>query len=218
MQPSSSELWKTTDDYHRPRVKDSRNKLTESMQGFLQEASTDDRIAHEASRIKFLNILRDVKAQHDARYPPDTPDGEVRLVDSIKSACRRASETAYEYTKIMDIMVGQAPEYVALAYGAVKILLVTHNNYLEMKDNVSTWMGKIKANFDLVDHLTAYNPSKVCLGHEILVAIAANLRTSASSTQSFRCTTISRISWQKPSNSTPEVDCVCFQAWKATSD
>lgn len=134
----------------------------------------DDRIAHEASRNKVLNILRDVKAQHDARYPPDTPDGEVRLVYSIKSACRRASETAYEYTKIMDIMVGQAPEYVALAYGAVKILLVTHNNYLEMKDNVSTWMGKIKSNFDLVDHLTAYYPSKVRLGQEMQIAMEAN--------------------------------------------
>ncbi|KAH7353684.1 hypothetical protein B0T11DRAFT_119908 [Plectosphaerella cucumerina] len=143
-----------------PSVQASRHKLTESMRGFLQEASKDDQIAHEASRNKVLNILRDVKAQHDARYPPDTLDGEVRLVDSIKSACRRASETAHEYTKIMDIMVGQAPEYVALAYGAVKILLVTHNNYLEMKDNVSTWMGKIRANFDLVDHLTAYYPSK----------------------------------------------------------
>jgi hypothetical protein len=141
------------------------------MQCFLQEASKNDQIAHEASRNKVLNILRDVKAQHDARNPPDTPDGEVRLVDSIKSACRRAPETAYEYTKIMDIMVGQAPEYVALAYGAVKILLVTHNNYLEMKDNVSTWMGKIRANFDLVDHLTAYYPSKVRLGHEMQMAM-----------------------------------------------
>jgi hypothetical protein len=53
-------------------------------------------------------------------------------------------------------MVGQAPEYVALVYGAVKLLLVAQTNYEEMKQNVESWMDRIRSKFDLIDHLTAY--------------------------------------------------------------
>lgn len=139
----------------------SKCKLNESLKAFLQEASLAEQQAHEQSRNKVLKILKEVKASHDAKYPPSPPDSEQKLVDSVKSACRTVSETAYDYTQIMDVMVGQAPEYIALAYGAVRIILVTHTNYMEMKDNIETLMGRIKANFDLVDHLTSYHPSKV---------------------------------------------------------
>jgi hypothetical protein len=70
------------------------------------------------------------------------------------------SETAYEYAQILDVMVGQAPEYVALAYGAVKILLVAQVNYEEMKQNVEGYMDKIRIKFQMIDHLTAYLPTE----------------------------------------------------------
>jgi uncharacterized MAPEG superfamily protein len=57
-------------------------------------------------------------------------------------------------------MVGQAPEYVSLAYGAVKILLVVQVNYEEMKQNVEGYMDKIKTKFQMIDHLTTYLPTE----------------------------------------------------------
>jgi hypothetical protein len=127
---------------------------------FLAEASADEQKAYAESREKVLRILKEVKEKHDARYPPRTPGSEKRLVESIKSACRTASETAYQYAPILDVMVGQAPGYVALAYGAVKLVLVVQINYGEMKKNVQEWMHRIKAKFELVDHLTEYFPSQ----------------------------------------------------------
>ena len=57
-------------------------------------------------------------------------------------------------------MVGQAPEYVALAYGAVKILLVAHHNYQEMKEKTKIYLDNIKAKFEIVEHLTSYIATK----------------------------------------------------------
>ena len=69
-------------------------------------------------------------------------------------------ETAYEYALILDIMVRHAPEYVALAYAAVKILLVAHHNYYEMKEGVKGYLNNIKAKFEIVEHLTSYIATK----------------------------------------------------------
>ncbi|PMD32524.1 hypothetical protein L207DRAFT_440196 [Hyaloscypha variabilis F] len=82
----------------------------------------------------------------------------------VKSSLRAASEVAYEYVQILDVMVGQAPEYVSLAYGAVKILLVVQVNYEEMKQSVASYMEKIKTKFELIDHLTAYLPTDRLVG------------------------------------------------------
>jgi hypothetical protein len=60
---------------------------------------------------------------------------------------------------MLDVMVGQAPEYVALAYGAIKIILVVQINYTELKLKVREYMDQIKGKFDIIDHLTAYIPT-----------------------------------------------------------
>jgi hypothetical protein len=103
--------------------------------------------------------MKDAKSKHDARYPERTPDSKQKLIEAVKASCRAASETAYEYAKILDVMVGQAPEYVALAYGAVKILLVAQINYEDVKQNTESYMEKIRTKFQIVGHLTSYIPA-----------------------------------------------------------
>ncbi|KAH6855842.1 hypothetical protein B0I37DRAFT_365964 [Chaetomium sp. MPI-CAGE-AT-0009] len=154
-----SATW-TQEILKRQLVANSVTKLDTRLKDFLAEASADDQKAYAESRKRVLEIVKTVKQKHDARYPPAEPGSEKRLVDSIKSVWRSASETAYEYAQILDVMVGQAPEYVALAYGAIRIILVIQVNYEEMKQNVEEWMERIKSKFDLVDHLTTYFPSQ----------------------------------------------------------
>jgi hypothetical protein len=114
---------------------------------------------YEDSRSKVLNITKQAKEAHDIKYPAKSPDSERTLVDTVKAGCRAASETAYEYVQMMDVLVSQAPEYVALAYGAVKLLLVVQVNSEEMKQNVEQYMVTIKTKFCMTDHLTTYFPS-----------------------------------------------------------
>jgi hypothetical protein len=129
------------------------------LRDFLEIARPEDRKAFEDSRSKVLDIIKQVKAKHDVRYPEKTPGSDQKLIETVKAGCRAASETAYEYAQILDVMVGQAPEYVALAYGAVKLLLVVQINYEEMKQNVEEYLEKIKTKFSMIDHLTTYFPT-----------------------------------------------------------
>ncbi|KAF5864896.1 hypothetical protein ETB97_006122 [Aspergillus alliaceus] len=82
------------------------------------------------------------------------------MIEAIKAGCSAASATAYEYTKIIDIFVGQAQIMWPWVYGAFKVLLVARVNHTEMKQNVEEHMATSKAKFEIVDHLTTYLPSQ----------------------------------------------------------
>src|SRR5690348_8434188 len=109
-------------------VQNSKAKLDTRLKEFLKDAPTIEKNAVEVSRSKVLQVLQEATSAHERRYPKKEPGSERELVETIKSGMRAASETAWEYVKILDVMVSQAPEYVALAYGAVKILLVVQVN------------------------------------------------------------------------------------------
>jgi hypothetical protein len=141
-------------------VQASKSKLDRRLAEFLRTATPEEQKIYEDSRSKVLDIMKQAKEAHDVKYPAKSPDSERKFVDMVKAGCRAASETAYEYTQIMDVLVSRAPEYVALAYGAVKLLLVVQVNYEEMKQNVEEYMITIKTKFDMIDHLTTYFPSR----------------------------------------------------------
>lgn len=65
---------------------------------------------------------------------------------------------------MLDVMVGQAPEYVGLAYGAIKIVLVAQVNHEEVKQKVKPHLEQILLKFKIIDHLTAYIPSSHLVG------------------------------------------------------
>jgi len=107
-----------------------------------------------------MKIMQDTTAAHDKGYAKGQPGSAKALADTVKDGFRAATETAYQYAQILDVMVGQAPEYIALAYGAVKTLLVAQVNYEEMKQKFEGYMDKIRIKFQMIDHLTAYLPTE----------------------------------------------------------
>ena len=58
----------------------------------------------------------------------------------------------------MDMLAGQAPEYVALAWGAIKLVLVVQINHEGLKQNVREHIELIASRFEIVDHLTVVLP------------------------------------------------------------
>lgn len=60
---------------------------------------------------------------------------------------------------MLDVVVGQAPEYVGLAYGAIKIILVVQINHEEVKRKVKDYLEQVQLKFRIIDHLTSYIPS-----------------------------------------------------------
>ncbi|KAG4436032.1 hypothetical protein IFR05_008464 [Cadophora sp. M221] len=145
-------------------VQNSKANLNSRLKEFLKDAKPSVQRSVETSRGKVLQVLQEASSAHYERYSKREPGSDQKLAEKVKDGLRFASETAFEYVKILDVMVSQAPEYVALAYGAVQILLVVQVNYEEMKQNVENYMGTIKSRFELIDYLTAYLPTERLVG------------------------------------------------------
>lgn len=92
-------------------------------------------------------------------HDPDATAADPSVAERLKHGLSATSAVAYEYVKILDVMVGQAPEYVGLAYGAIKIVLVAQVNNEEVKEKVKGYLDQIQLKFEIIDHLTAYMPS-----------------------------------------------------------
>ncbi|KAJ5630110.1 hypothetical protein N7528_003767 [Penicillium herquei] len=56
-------------------------------------------------------------------------------------------------------MIDCAPDYVALAYAGIKIILVAQLNYQELKSKVQLHLEQIAIKFEIIDHLAAYAPT-----------------------------------------------------------
>lgn len=131
-------------------IRESKGELKQRLADFHKEASPQEQSLLEESRSKVSEIKERVE------NASATLKSEASLSGKLKSAWRSTNEVAYEYIKILDVMVGQAPEYVGLAYGAVKIILVVQINHQEVKQKCKDYLEQIKVKFDIIDHLTSY--------------------------------------------------------------
>ena len=90
-----------------------------------------------------------LREKHPKRHKSKVPD----MIDQF-------STVALEYSKLLDVVMSQAPEYVTLAWGAMKILLVANVNHARLKKNVEKFLIHIGNQFGLVNQLTCYSPTE----------------------------------------------------------
>lgn len=128
-------------------------------------ATQEERELLDCSRRRVLDIIEIATSEHKKHLTNTSSGIAPSLADRVKQGWQATAEVAYEYTQMLDVMVGQAPEYIALAYGAIKILLVVQINNEELKRNVEDYMEQILLKFKLIDHLTCYIPaSNIVIG------------------------------------------------------
>lgn len=121
-------------------------------------ATAEEKESLSGSRDEFQRLVATAIEASKLRAPDATTFGPS-VAQRLKHGLSTTSAVAYEYVKILDVMVGQAPEYVGLAYGAIKILLVAQVNNEEVKEKVNGYLDQIQLKFEIIDHLTAYMPS-----------------------------------------------------------
>lgn len=136
-----------------------KSKLQRRIDAFLQCADDIERNAFEGSRAEIRQMIDLAQNEYEKRQC-DQLQGRVAMRTNIKKTWSSASQMAFSYVQMLDVMVGQAPEYVALAYGAVKIILVVQVNYEEVKQKVPAFMEAASKKLDILDHLTAYRPNR----------------------------------------------------------
>ena len=78
----------------------------------------------------------------------------------------RFSKVALEYSKILDVVMNQCPEYAALAWGITKLLLVANINHSRLKQNVESHLVTIGEQLGLVNQLIAYSPTDKMVEYE----------------------------------------------------
>lgn len=136
----------------------SQDKLDQRVKNFLAVATVEEQESLSESRNEFQRLVTDAIEASKLRDPEAIAAGSS-VAERLKHGLSAANAVAYEYVKILDVMVGQAPEYVGLAYGAIKILLFAQVNNEEVKERVKGYLDQIQLKFQIIDHLTAYMPS-----------------------------------------------------------
>ena len=69
------------------------------------------------------------------------------------------SPVALEYSRLLDVLMNQCPEYVTAAWGAMKILLLAQVNHAKLKENVESYLIAIGERLGLVNQLVCYSPT-----------------------------------------------------------
>ncbi|RDW67382.1 uncharacterized protein DSM5745_09248 [Aspergillus mulundensis] len=138
-------------------VQISRDKLQKRVDAFLAHASVQENDELERSRQRLMDMIKEAQtASKEAN--PEAKEGSFRA--KLQQGLTSTSEAVYRYSQILDPMMAQAPGYVSLAYGGIKIILTAQINYQELKEKVTVYLEQIATRFELIDHLTAYIPTK----------------------------------------------------------
>jgi hypothetical protein len=71
----------------------------------------------------------------------------------------RFSAVALEYSKLLDVVWNNSPEYAGLVWGVTKILLVANINHANLKQNVASCLISIGERLGPVNQLVNYSPT-----------------------------------------------------------
>lgn len=78
----------------------------------------------------------------------------------------RFSTVALEYSKLLDVVMNQCPEYVSLAWGVTKLLLVANINHSRLQQNIELHLVSIGEQLGLVNQLITYSPTDKMVEYE----------------------------------------------------
>jgi hypothetical protein len=133
-------------------------KLEKRLKAFLELASPAELTELETAREQFQEALKTATDAKAARYP-EYGDGQVPLSARFKRACANTSGFINQYTQMLDLVVGIAPDYVSAAYGAIKIIFVAQVNHQETKQKIQNYLDQITIKFEIMDSVIACAPT-----------------------------------------------------------
>lgn len=118
----------------------------------------------------------------------------------------RFSTVALEYSKLLDVVMNQCPEYVGLAWGVTKLLLVANINHSKLKQNVESHLIFIGEQLGLVNQLIAYSPTDKMVEYGATKRCWLHVLIFASSGLLLLYMRISLSSWARPFDAIPKAN------------
>ena len=116
----------------------------------------------------------------------------------------RFSTVALEYSKLLDVVMNQCPEYVALAWGVTKLLLVANINHSKLRHNVESHLISIGEQLGLVNQLIAYSPTDKMVEYDVMGLCELQILTFAPSGLWLLYMRTSPSFWARPFDATPK--------------
>ena len=80
--------------------------------------------------------------------------------DESVDGLSKFSAVALEYSKMLDVVMNQSPEYAGLAWGAIRLLLVAHTNHSKLKHAVEHYLIQFGQEFGVMNQLMNSHPTK----------------------------------------------------------
>ena len=130
--------------------------MQHSIQGLREAAEQYEKHAAQERWDELLVARADVTELLSIADAEKPTKGNNKLTSALSKFC----PVALEYSKLLDVVMNQSPEYAALAWGAIKLLLVAKVNHERVKENVEKTLIAIGERLGLVNQLTYYNPTE----------------------------------------------------------
>ncbi|KAG7050142.1 nacht domain protein [Colletotrichum scovillei] len=116
---------------------------------------------HEKREIVIKNgcELQDVLAQANAMQEDRSSSKDAKSLNSnIQAGLQQFCKSTLYYAAVMDTMAQHHPEWVSLAWGTMKMLLMIPIEYQKVKEGIVTNLGRIGSKLELVSLLLSFYP------------------------------------------------------------
>ncbi|KAL9613211.1 MAG: hypothetical protein Q9167_002227 [Letrouitia subvulpina] len=132
------------------------DSCTHSMLGLRDAAEGYEKHATQRQWDELLVARADVAELGQIAAAANERKGNKKSPTGMEKFCT----VALEYSKLLDVVMNQCPEYASLAWGVTKLLLVANINHSRLKENVERYLISIGEQSALVNQFIIYNPTE----------------------------------------------------------
>ncbi|OTA83143.1 hypothetical protein M434DRAFT_183714 [Hypoxylon sp. CO27-5] len=138
-----------------PGVKNGFERLRTAIDEYNVQASQQQRelIDHQNVRLEEVRKIAE-RIQSES----DRGNSEKKIRSKVNDGLRKFCETSLYYSSIMDTLIQHNPEWISLAWGAVKFMLMIPIEYQRIKENIAMHLGILGEQFAVVHIFTQFFP------------------------------------------------------------
>ncbi|KAK1483149.1 hypothetical protein CABS01_02885 [Colletotrichum abscissum] len=138
-----------------PSLRDKFEQLGLAVSEYNIAASREKREIVIKDGCKLQDVLAQANALQEAR---STNKDDKSLNSSIQAGLQQFCKSTLHYAAVMDTLAQHHPEWVSLAWGTMKLLLMIPIEYQKVKEGIVTNLGRIGSKLELVSLLLSFYP------------------------------------------------------------
>jgi|SRR5579862_1252124 len=143
-----------------PPIQENAKSLQQAVLMFNSRASNDDLLKIQHQEHDFKKILAEAREEMNRKLDVQGRGKGHRLWKQFKEGLHAFCSVAHRHTAVMDVLAQQHPEWLSLAYGAVKFLFVVSVNRQELKEKFAHHLENIGSQFEAMQVFVRLHPDE----------------------------------------------------------